>query len=127
MPTSAEAAPPFPLSDPDNLDVVAELTDGGVDMLVVTIGPLDESDETCRRLREKLSSYLYAAVHPNFPNVYPEARNGRVRIFLSDAHAISDRAAQVVQEVSREALARGVELRLGGWLPNTSLERTRDR
>ena len=123
---AGEAEKQSPLSDPDNLDVIAELKDGGVDMLVVTIGPLDDSDETCARLREKLSAYLYAAVHPNFPNVYPEAQNGRVRIFLSDAHPVSARANHVIQELSREALARGVELRLGGWLPNTSLERTRE-
>ena len=102
-----------PLSEPDNLDVIGERNEGGVDMLVVTTGPLDASDETCQKLQEKLNSYLYAAVHPNFANVYPAASTGRVRIFVSDTYAVSDRARQVVESTSREALARGVEIRIG--------------
>lgn len=101
-----------PLSDPDNLDVVGERNDGGVDLLVVTTGPLDASDETCQRLTEKLSTYLHAAVHPNFKDVYPAARNGRVRIFVSGSHSISERAQALVQSFVPEALARGVEVRV---------------
>jgi hypothetical protein len=102
-----------PLSELDNLDVIGERNDGGVDMLVVTTGPLDASDETCQKLQAKLSTYLYAAVHPNFANVYPAASAGRVRIFVSDSHAVSDRARQVVESMSREALTRGVEIYIG--------------
>jgi hypothetical protein len=102
-----------PLTDPDNLDVIGERKEGGVDMLVVTTGHLDASDATCGRLREKLSAYLYAAVHPNFANVYPAARTGRVRIFVSDSHGVSDRARLVVEDLSREALTRNVEVRIG--------------
>ena len=102
-----------PLSEPDNLDVVGERNDGGVDMVVSTSGPLDASDTTCQHLQTKLNTYLYAATHPNFVNVYPAARTGRVRIFVSDIHEISERARQVVDSVSREALARGVEIRIG--------------
>ena len=102
-----------PFSDPDNLDVIGERNDGGVDMLIVTTGPLDASDATCQKLQEKLSTYLHAAVHPNFANVYPAASTGRVRIFVSDSHVVSDRARQVVESMSREALTRGVEIRIG--------------
>jgi hypothetical protein len=102
-----------PLSEPDSLDVIGERKDGGVDMLVVTTGPLDASDETCQKLLAKLSSYLHAAVHPNFVNVYPAASTGRVRIFVSDSHAVSDRARQIVESMSREALSHGVEIRIG--------------
>jgi hypothetical protein len=110
---NAEADSLSPLTDPDNLDVVGERNDGGVDMLVATAGPLDASDETCRRLQEKLSAYLYAATHPNFAKVYPAGRDGRVRIFVSDSHTISERARVVVEIFSREALARDVEVHIG--------------
>ena len=110
---NTKAQLPSPLTDPDNLDVVGERNAGGVDLLVATAGPLDASDETCQRLQEKLSAYLYAAVHPNFANVYPAARAGRVRIFVSDSHAISERARTLVESFSREALARDVEVRIG--------------
>jgi hypothetical protein len=86
---------------------------GGVDMLVSTSGPIDATDETCQRLQEKLNAYLYAAVHPNFVNVYPAARDGRVRIFVSDSHAISERARHLIQAFSREAHARNVVVTIG--------------
>ena len=102
-----------PLSELDNLDVIGERNDGGVDMLVVTTGPLDASDETCEKLQAKLSCYLYAATHANFASNYPAASTGRVRIFVSNSHPISDRARLVVESMSKEALARGVEIHLG--------------
>jgi hypothetical protein len=114
-----------PLSDPDNLDVIGERNDGGVDMLVVTTGPLDASDETCRRLMEKLNAYLYAAVHPNFANIYPAARDGRVRIFVSDSHAVSERAQQLVQSFASEALVRDVEVRVGSPVAQQTAARDR--
>jgi hypothetical protein len=116
-----------PLSELDNLDVIGERNDGVVDMLVVTTGPLDSSDETCLKLEAKLSTYLHAALHPNFPNVYPAAGTGRVRIFVSESHAISDRARQVVESMSKEALARGVEIRIGNPVAQQIAGRTRER
>jgi hypothetical protein len=102
-----------PLSEVDNLDVIGERNDGGVDMLVVTTGPLDASDETCERLQQKLDAYLYAAVHSNFANVYPTVRNGRVRIFVSDSYDISQRSRRLIETFSHEAHKRNVEVKIG--------------
>jgi hypothetical protein len=102
-----------PLSEFDTLDVIGERNDGGVDMVISTTGPLDASDATCQQLQTKLDTYLNAATHPNFANVYPAARTGRIRIFVSDIHEISERARQVVGSASKGALARGVEIRVG--------------
>ena len=82
-------------------------------MVVATTGPLDASDETCQKLLVKLSTYLYAATHQNFSVVYPAASAGRVRIFVSDSHAVSDRARQIVESMSKEASALGIEIRIG--------------
>ena len=101
------------MSDADNLDLIGERNDGGVDMLVVTIAPLDDSDETCRLLEQKLSAYLFAATHENFAQVYPAAQTGRTRIFVSDLHSISDRARRVVEGFADQAMARNVEVRIG--------------
>lgn len=113
MQTSPEIQNASPLSDADNIDVVGERKDGGVDMLVATTGPLDASNETCRRLEEKLGAYLYASVHPNFAHVYPAVHSGRVRIFVSEAHPISERARHIVEAFSNEALSRNVEVHIG--------------
>lgn len=108
-----QAEPLSPLTDVDNLDVIGERTGGGIDMVIATAGPLDGSDETCTRLHEKLNAYLCAALHPDFANMYPAASRGRVRIFVSDRNAISERARLLVEQFSLEALARNVEDRIG--------------
>lgn len=102
-----------PLSASDNLDVIGERKCGGVDMLIVTRGPLDASEKTCRHLEEKLNAYLCAAVHENFANLYPAARGGRIRIVVSDKHVISDRVRHVVESFAAQALMRNVEVLVG--------------
>jgi hypothetical protein len=102
-----------PLSPPDNLDVVGERNEGGVDLLIVTSGPLDASDETSRCLEEKLNTYLYASTHEKFAAVYPAASGGRIRIFVSDRHPLSVRARQIVEAFAREALSRNIEVKIG--------------
>jgi DNA-binding transcriptional LysR family regulator len=103
----------MPLSEADSLDIIGERREGGVDLLIVATGPLDSSNEVCRRLEEKLNTYLYAATHPNFAAVHPAAHSGRTRIFVSDAHAVSDRARRIIEAFAQEALARNVEVRIG--------------
>ncbi|HQV73260.1 DUF6572 domain-containing protein [Dokdonella sp.] len=105
--------PASPLSAPDNLDVIGECYNGGVDMMISTAGPLDASDETCSRLEEKLSIYLYACTHQNFAKVYPAAESGRVRIFVSDRHEVSERAREVVAKFAEQALSLNVEVCVG--------------
>jgi hypothetical protein len=102
-----------PLSAPDNLDVIGERKGGGVDMLVVTTATLDDSDETCRHLELKLNAYLIAAIHDNFPKVFPAAHTGRTRIYVSNRHVVSDRARRVVEAFAEQALMRNVEVRIG--------------
>ena len=118
MPKAPEATDQSPLSDVDNLDVIVELKAGGVDMLIVTIAPFDESDSTCERLEQKLNAYLYAALHENFSKNYPAADDGHVRIFVDDAHPISTRARILVETFARQALARGVVVLIGGFVAN---------
>ena len=113
MSTDATDTETSPLSASDNLDVIGERKRGGVDMLIVTTGPLDASETKRRNLDEKLSAYLCAAVHENFANLYPAARGGRIRMVVSDKHSISDRARHVVESFAARALMRNVEVWVG--------------
>jgi len=101
------------MSGPDNIDIVGERKDGGVDLVVVTSAPLDESDTTCQHLELKLGAYLLAAVHPNFPKVYPSAKGGLTRIYVSDRHGVSVRARQVIEAFTKQALAHNVTVQIG--------------
>jgi hypothetical protein len=110
---SSQSPSSSPFSAPENLDVIGERKDGGVDLLVVTSAIIDDSDETCRRLEEKLATYLFAATHENFARVYPAAGSGRTRIFVSDRHQVSDRARRLVENFARQAMSRNVEVQIG--------------
>jgi hypothetical protein len=83
-------APSFepPVQQLDKFDVVGQRVDGGVDLVVVCSGPLDESAATLQALNQKIVAYLDTCAHPNFSRTYPAALKGPVRIFVSCKYAV---------------------------------------
>jgi hypothetical protein len=101
-----------PIHDLDSFDVVGQRKDGGVDLVVSCSGPLDASKVTIGLLNQKVSNYLVTLSHPNFANVYPAARSGPVRIFISCAHEVSSEARSAIDTLAERAGRLGVELLL---------------
>jgi len=97
-----------PIQNLDSFDIVGERNDGGVDLVVVCSGPLDDSADTQALLKEKIQNYLDAAVHPNLPNVYPAAKEGPVRIVVACQHEISSVSQRTIDELVGKGGAMGV-------------------
>jgi len=102
-----------PIQNLDSLDVVGERKDGGVDLLISCSGPLDDSPATLRLLAQKVANYLTGAAHANFSNVYPAAKRGPVRIFISCDYVVSEGARREIASLAQRAATMGVELKLG--------------
>jgi hypothetical protein len=96
----------------DRFDVIGQRVDGGVDLVVVCSGPLDESAATLQALDLKIRGYIETSTHSHFSRTYPAALTGPVRIFVSCKYAVSSGALGLINSLARVAEARGIELRL---------------
>ena len=101
-----------PIGNLDAFDVVGSRLDGGVDLVISCVGPLDASVETLRLIQQKVSAYLVAAAHENFSKLYPAAQRGPVRIFVSCEHAASSEARNMIGVLAAQASRSGIELLL---------------
>jgi hypothetical protein len=101
-----------PIRNLDALDVVGSRLDGGVDLVISCIGPLDASVETLRLIERKVNAYLVAVAHENFPQIYPAAQRGPVRIFVSCEYAVSSEARGMIGVLATKASRSGIELLL---------------
>jgi hypothetical protein len=99
-----------PIQNLDAVDIIGERLDGGVDLVVVCSGPLDDSADTLGRLNQKVRNYLREVASENF-----RARFGieaGVAIFVSCAHPVSGAAGGLINVLRQEASAHGVGLQL---------------
>jgi hypothetical protein len=101
-----------PIRNLDAFDVVGSRLDGGVDLVISCVGPLDASVETLRLLQQKVNAYLVAVAHENFSKVHPAASRGPVRIFVSCEHTVSSEARGVIGVLAAQASRSGIELLL---------------
>ena len=101
----------LPLTDADNLDAVGVRQTGGIDLVIVCSGPLDESDQTIELLTRKVKAYAQLAASPNLFQHF-EAEAGPVRIFVSCEFTVSPRATQTLDSLGKEIAAGQLELRL---------------
>ncbi|MBM0103126.1 hypothetical protein JM946_00130 [Steroidobacter sp. S1-65] len=99
-----------PIENLDAFDIVGERLDGGVDLVVVRSGPLDDSPETPGLLRRKIENHLREAVSEDFRSQF--GTESPVRISISCAHPISSAASGLINVLRTDASNHGMELEL---------------
>jgi hypothetical protein len=99
-----------PIQNLDAFDIVGERNDGGVDLLVVCSGPLDDSAQTQDLIRQKVQNYLDTAAHPNFAKVYPAAKEGPVSIVVACQHEISAVSQRTIDELTLKGTGMGITI-----------------
>lgn len=99
-----------PIQDLDSIDIVGVRAAGGVDLVVVCSGPLDDSVPTQGLIRDKLQNYLNTALHPNFASVYPAAKQGPTRIVLACPHKISATSQSTIGELAAKGSTLGIQI-----------------
>lgn len=68
--------------DAEAIDLVGQRRDGGLDMFIVSSGPLDPSAATQELLLDKVGNYLDYAVGRNITKDFPGVNRNRIRIVL---------------------------------------------
>jgi hypothetical protein len=99
-----------PIQNLDAFDVVGERLDGGVDLVVVCSGPLDDSADTLSRLKRKIDNYLREVGSENFRTRF--GAESPVTIFISCAYPVSSTAGGLINVLMKEALSHGVRLQV---------------
>lgn len=101
-----------PIHDPDVIDLVGVRVDGGLDLAIVCSGPLDESDETLRRLYQKTVAYLREIESEKFRERFGASDSASIRILVDCEHVVSTAAEGLIKALARQAAATGVEITL---------------
>ena len=70
------------LHDPNELDLAAKRRDGGVELIIVSDGPLDDSPETQTLLLDKVENYMKYAQSRHFQQNFGKIPAKRVWIVL---------------------------------------------
>jgi len=102
--------PPMPLTDDDTVDVVGVRKDGGIDMVVSAVGPIDDSPETLDLLRRKLQNYIAGATSEEFLRYYGRPLGTRVTIYISCAYPISPAARNVIDQARSRAAQQQISV-----------------
>jgi hypothetical protein len=68
--------------DVDKLDIMAERKDGGVELYIVSTGPLDDSQNTQTLLLDKIQNYLSYINSDEFKKEFPNITKDKTWIIL---------------------------------------------
>jgi hypothetical protein len=101
-----------PIRNLDAFDIVGERKDGGIDLVVSCRGPLDSSTTTLGLIEQKVRAYLVTIAHENFARIYPAAKFGPIRIYVSCEHHVSGAARELIDSLGVTASKQGVSLLL---------------
>lgn len=100
------------LTDADTLDIVGERKDGGLDLVISAIGPLDGSPETLSLLKGKILNYLAASKSEKFLHHYGRNVGDVVAIFVSCPYFIAPEALTLIEELRKIAAKDGIDVEI---------------
>jgi hypothetical protein len=101
-----------PIQNLDAFDLVGERKEGGVDLVIVCSGPLDDSADTLRRIDQKIRGYITTATTTGFASAYPSALHGPTTIYMSCDHPISTGALGLINQLGRTARRQNIEVKI---------------
>ena len=87
------------IQDPDSIDLMGQRRDGGVDLVIVSSGALDESPETQKLLLDKIEAYLRYINSPDFHREFPQATPENTRILLRLEEEASPIILALIQQI----------------------------
>lgn len=104
----AEIARPF--TDADIVDVVGVPKKGGLDLVILAEGPVDDSPSTLKQLEDKILAYIGGAANPKFLEYYGQSPGAPIAIYISCAYPIAKSALNLIERMKVIAAASGILL-----------------
>jgi hypothetical protein len=104
---SSDASQVFPINDANVIDIVGERVDGGLDLIMVASGDLDDSPETLGLLATKLRQYVVAASTTTLRREYGIAAEAQITIIIKTEHLVSREAHALIDKLRADANTAG--------------------
>lgn len=101
-----------PVGDVDTVDIVGVRNDGGLDLVISVIAPLDGSSSTLSLLDAKVRNYMQAALSEAFLKHYGRSPGARVTIYISCEYPVAEAAQNLIRRMQETAMEYGIGLEL---------------
>ena len=108
----ASATSSGPIGDVDSVDVVGVRKDGGLDMVISVVAPIDDSPLILLQLETKIRNYIAGAKSEVFLGRYKRSAGVPVTIYISCAHPIAGVAMALIEKLRLAAAEDGIALEL---------------
>lgn len=98
-----------PIQNIDRIDVLGKQSDGSVDLVIVTSGPLDGSPTTLAFLERKIRNYIAEVGSPQFRSEFGPVE---ARVSVVCEYDVDDRAKSLIERLKPIAREAGTSLEL---------------
>jgi hypothetical protein len=98
------------ISAVDAVDLVGIRRDGGLDMIISIVGPLDDSPATLSLLETKIRNYVRGARSEDFLKQFDRCLGAAVTICILCPYPIPAKAQGLIERLRVTALGAGIDL-----------------
>jgi hypothetical protein len=100
----------WPIHNVDELDIVGERNDGGVDLIIVVSGPLDGSAATLSMLESKIKNYIAALSSSEFKQKYGQPKENGNSIYIVSEYPVDALVFGAIERLKPVARRAGANL-----------------
>jgi hypothetical protein len=100
-----------PIQNLDRIDLLGRRKDGGVDLVIVVSGPLENTADHRERVETKVRAYVRELSSPGFSAEFPDGE-GRRKILLVTEHAVDQAVLALIDSLRRCAADAGSDLEI---------------
>jgi hypothetical protein len=98
-----------PIQNVENIDLLGERNDGGIDLIIVASGPLDGSSTTLNLLEQKIRNYVTELSSPSFINEFGSSDN-KFAIYIVCEYSIDPAALNLIEQLKSVVSVAGAKL-----------------
>lgn len=91
-----------PVGDPEQIDMIGERLDGGVDLMIVVCRPLDQSQETADVFGRKVRNYCQSVASTDFAGEFGPPSEPRVCIAVRSDREVPEALILLVSRIGAE-------------------------
>jgi len=100
-----------PIQNIDQIDILGRRKDGGIDLVVVVSGPLENIADHLERVEAKIRAYIRELSSPEFLEQFPTNSASR-QILLATEYSIDPTVLALIDSLRRLAAEAGATLQI---------------